>query len=73
VGRRRRWGEVAGCVDYTVPVDLWEHEEPPSVLGHELHLLQPVPGVQVWGLHVWLFERNPAGMFADFNPRVTCG
>jgi hypothetical protein len=23
-------------------------------------------------LHVWLWEDNPAGMFADYNPRVGC-
>lgn len=61
-----------GAVEYIVPVDAWEHEQPPSVLGHDLHQLEPVPGVHVWGLHVWLFEPNPDGMFADFNPRVTC-
>jgi hypothetical protein len=23
-------------------------------------------------LHVWLWKHNPSGMFADFNPNVTC-
>lgn len=61
-----------GAVEYVIPVDAWEHDEPPSVLGLDLHVLEPVPGLEVWGLHVWLFERNPAGMFADWNPRVGC-
>jgi hypothetical protein len=26
-----------------------------------------------WSLHVWVHEHNPAGMFAPFNPRVSCG
>lgn len=25
-----------------------------------------------YDLHVWLWKTNPAGMFAQFNPRVTC-
>jgi hypothetical protein len=62
-----------GAVEYIVPVPLWEHDEPPTVLGQHLHQLEPVPGVHVWALHVWLFEPNPAGIFADWNPRVSCG
>ncbi len=25
-----------------------------------------------YDLHVWLWEENPRGMFADFNPNVIC-
>lgn len=61
------------AVEYIVPIeDPVDPGEPPTVLGRELHQLNPVEGVHVWGLHVWLFERNPAGMFADWNPRVSC-
>ena len=31
----------------------------------------PIP-VPHWTLHVWLYEHNPSGMFAPFNPNVTC-
>jgi len=69
-----------GAVEYIVPIGVYTDEEfedvelgdPPSVLGHELHVLNPVGDLRVWGLHVWLFEHNPAGMFADWNPRVSC-
>lgn len=27
---------------------------------------------QLWGLHVWLWRKNPNGLFADWNPEVTC-
>jgi hypothetical protein len=27
---------------------------------------------QVWGLHVWIWKENPSGLFAPWNPRVTC-
>jgi len=26
-----------------------------------------------FSLHVWLFQPNPSGMFAPFNPNVSCG
>jgi hypothetical protein len=61
-----------GAVEYLVPMSLWEGDEPPMVLGRRLHELEPVPGVHVWGLHVWLFQPNPNGIFADWNPRVSC-
>jgi hypothetical protein len=62
-----------GAVEYIVPMSLWEGDEPPMVLGRHLHQLEPVPGVHVWGLHVWLFQPNPDGIFADWNPQVSCG
>jgi hypothetical protein len=36
------------------------------MLGHE-------PGMPVhYDLHVWMYKHNPAGMFAPWNPTVTC-
>jgi hypothetical protein len=61
-----------GAVEYIVPVDAWTetgNEELPSVLGHTLHLNQPL---NVYVLHLWLFKNNPAGMFEDWNPNVSC-
>jgi hypothetical protein len=26
----------------------------------------------IWALHVWLWRHNPAGLFADWNPNVSC-
>ena len=31
----------------------------------------PVP-VAHWSLHVWLYENNPSGIFAPFNPNISC-
>jgi hypothetical protein len=39
------------------------------VLGHHLHLN---PGLGVYVLHAWIFKNNPAGIFEDWNPNVTC-
>jgi hypothetical protein len=44
--------------------------EPPSVLGMQMHILVPAVGFYI--KHAWLWRKNPAGMFADWNPRVSC-
>jgi len=44
--------------------------EPPSVLGTPMHILVPAVGFHI--MHAWIWKPNPAGMFADFNPDVTC-
>jgi hypothetical protein len=44
--------------------------EPPIVLGMPLHIL--VPQVGFWIMHAWVWQPNPAGMFADWNPEVSC-
>ena len=41
-----------------------------SVLGMPMHIL--VPAVGFWLKHAWIWKHNPAGMFADWNPEVTC-
>jgi hypothetical protein len=43
--------------------------EPPTFFGHEF---QPEDEFGVWGLHVWVWRHNPAGLFAYGNPNVTC-
>jgi hypothetical protein len=60
-----------GAVEYLVPAAPWDasHDDPPMVLGRHLHLNEHL-GVYV--LHAWVFAHNPAGMFEDWNPRVTC-
>ena len=42
----------------------------PSVLGMPMHIL--VPAVGFWLMHAWVWKPNPAGMFEDFNPEVSC-
>lgn len=48
--------------------------ENPVVLGQQMHLLEGGhPGMEFdhYALHVWLVD-NPAGQFADFNPKLAC-
>jgi hypothetical protein len=44
----------------------------PSLFGQEFEALE-IPGIDpLYGLHLWLWRDNPAGMFAPFNSRVVC-
>jgi hypothetical protein len=45
---------------------------PPSVLGMEMHILVPPPGPGFYLMHAWVWANNPAGMFEDWNPEVSC-
>lgn len=45
----------------------------PSVLGMGMHVLAPPPGPAFYLTHAWLWAPNPDGMFADWNPRISCG
>lgn len=64
-------------VEYVVFAEAWdaEHDEPPSLLAHELHLV-PEPNryelPAFYQLHAWVWRSNPTGMFESFNPTVSC-
>ena len=63
------------AVEWVVPKVLWEAKHgvgaaPPTVHGHEMHILNPALG---WYLaHAWVWMDNPSGVFADWNPNVDC-
>jgi len=54
-------------VEFVMPVALWPNADPPMFFGTPFMNEGPR-----FGLHVWLWEHNPNGMFAKVNPRVTC-
>jgi len=60
-----------GAVEYVVPVPAWNavHTGWPQIMGHQFHLN---PGLNAYVLHIWVWENNPAGMFEDWNPKVSC-
>jgi hypothetical protein len=45
-------------------------DPPPTVMGMPMHILNPAVGFYL--MHAWVWQQNPSGMFADWNPRVTC-
>ena len=58
------------AVEWLIPTALVDSSDPPELLGHHFH---EIAGTPFWGLHAWVWFHNPDGMFADFNPRVSCG
>lgn len=60
-----RAGPKLVAVEYIVPVSLVD--EPPTVLGQQMH--QP-RGLPFYVLHAWIWEANPRGVFADYSPNV---
>lgn len=65
-GRRR-----LVAVEYAVPYTEWSREAsvPPSLHGIDFHQ-NDIFGL--WVLHAWIWKHNPAGMFVDWNPNVSC-
>jgi hypothetical protein len=56
-------------VEYIVPLALWTGATPPMLLGQEF---QVNSAFGVWALHVWLGRENPSGVYANWNPKVSC-
>ena len=64
-------------VEYVVLAEQWnaKHQAPPVLMGQ---LFNYVGAPNRYGipafyeLHVWAWQNNPSGLFADWNPRVSC-
>ena len=59
-------------VEYIVPQEFVEDEDGnvvslPSLMGQDFHKHSFLP---VYILHAWVWEENPAGVHADYNPIV---
>lgn len=66
--------------EFLVHGDGWDAANPgtlPSFAGVEfdppMDRAAAAPPGPFYTLHVWLWKDNPSGMFAPFNPRVSCG
>jgi hypothetical protein len=65
------------ALEYVVFQSAWdkEHKSPPKLFGQKFEL---IPAGNRYGLppfyelHAWVWRHNPAGMFDDWNPRVSC-
>lgn len=42
---------------------------PPTLFGLDF---KQVDDFGLWGLHAWVWQGNPSGTFADWNPNVNC-
>jgi hypothetical protein len=56
-------------VEFIVPIAAWPKAEPPTIMGQPL---KRADSLGFWYLHVWTETVNPSGLFADWNPNVTC-
>jgi hypothetical protein len=64
-------------MEYIVPLAAWQEaghdlDDPadvPELLGQKYTRHSFLP---IFKLHIWLWSDNPAGVFADWNPNVTC-
>ena len=57
------------AVEYIVPLSAWTSASPPRLFGHDFHVNA---AFGIWALHAWVWKKNPSGMFADWNPNVSC-
>jgi hypothetical protein len=55
-------------VEYVIPKAAWTEAEPPRLLGRDFAL----NAYDLWALHVWVGKDNPSGLYADWNPSVSC-
>jgi hypothetical protein len=66
------------AIENVVSASAWAaagHKQPPSLQDTPFRLRPENPGMQTkaqYELQVWLFRVNPSGMFAPYNPKVTC-
>lgn len=72
------------AIENLVWAEAWHaagNEAAPAFHGYEYYYMHDNPETEAdeahgfephYELHFWLYEENPAGMFAPFNPRVSC-
>jgi hypothetical protein len=59
------------AVEYIVPAGLVDPSNPPALFG-QTFTAESVPGAgDLYVLHAWIWNTNPAGMFKDWNPALT--
>jgi len=58
------------AVEYIIPYTFHSRASAPPELFGQKFLQNDT--FQLWGLHAWVWKENPSGMFASWNPNVTC-
>jgi hypothetical protein len=58
------------AVEYIIPYSFHGRgEAPPVLFGQQF---KQNDTFNLWGLHAWVWKENPSGIFASWNPRVSC-
>jgi hypothetical protein len=58
------------AVEYIIPYSFHGREKAAPVLFGQKFKQNDT--FLLWGLHVWVWKENPSGIFASWNPRVSC-
>jgi hypothetical protein len=63
--------------EYIVIAEAWDaaNEAPPMLMGQMFNLISSPNRYRLpalYELHVWAWDQNPSGTFADWNPSVSC-
>lgn len=64
------------AAEYVVFQKAWHeagHAPAPTLLGREFYLNTTLLDEPFYGLHAWVWQHNPLGFFANWNPLVACG
>jgi hypothetical protein len=57
-------------VEYIVPYTVWPRENnPPRLFNRDFEQNETFG---IWALHAWIWQANPEGVFAPWNPLVSC-
>lgn len=68
--RKANGGYVLNGVEYLLPYRFWPRDSvPPRLMGREMFREDTR---NYWYSHMWVWTRNSAGLFADWNPAVRC-
>ena len=55
-------------VEYIIPYRIWPRDStPPTIMSLTM---KQEDQLKLWYLHLWIWNQNPAGLFADYNPIV---
>ena len=70
-------GRELVALEYVVFADAWDalNDQPPMLFEHELMFTEEPNRYELppfYSLHAWVWRENPAGLFASFDPEVTC-
>ena len=63
------------AAEYVVFQQAWHeagNEAAPTLLGREFYLNTTLLEEPFYGLHAWVWQYNPLGFFANWNPLVSC-
>ena len=63
------------AAEYVVFQKAWHeagNKAAPTLLGREFYLNTTLLDEPFYGLHAWVWQYNPLGFFANWNPLVSC-